>query len=953
MRKQILAIVLSFCMLVMLVPTAVFAADTKTSEAKISQEGNQKSRSYFWESNPYLWPWMTTNFYENMNQLTAELGMKPMQAGKRVQEEKLNQFMEVLQRSPYIFSRLMMYSQGNLAKLLAKLGAIQNPNQTSNQQPSQTPNQPSTGGNSGTTGGGTGTQNPSPSPTPTPDPAPNPNPGPTPSVPPNPGTDPTPPTPQEIQLTLKATAGSWVNGGSFNGGADMYHLTLTTQDMKDVVNLTKGDKVYVWVYDAKTNELLNQKSNFTVGANGNLEGDKIYFPKNGNAVNVYALRTDAELTEKSLQEGFTHAIKASQNEATDYAASSLLYASRTNVTQTRNAVELEFQPLLSKVKVTLKTGDGLKQSDLDNATVKLVNSNTKASVDLKNESMITSVDSKQDITMHKVAGPHIYEALVIPQSLANQSITIDVNGTTYSWSIPEDNNGWSVGSKYTYEVTVKREALSITVSSIGWGTDGASGSGSVGSGSVEMQNDGISLMSSENTNDGNSSVWEENDMFYVKFEGSNDIGTYKIINATAGTVEAVKPVYWPSASEEQTIIAWYDASQSGMIDVSNQTDGLAYVIRAEQKATYNSGSPVSLQFSHQLAKVRVLLDGTQVAQAETVEVMGYTSCTHTQGAVTAGDTQNWFKMKRTTYDNDIECWEACVLPGNIDLTNFIRLNGTTVVNDLSGISETLEGGKMYTIDLTVGEPITDITSVNCKNINDDRGYRVKGSFGQTITVTGGSPTIYLENADIATSDIGIYVKSGKATIHVKGNCKVVSTGERPGIFAEENCTVTITGDSRENKLTVKGGMSSPGIGGYSESVNCGNIKICNVIVCAFGGDRGTSYPGIGGYMYGTITIQNATVYAYGSQMGSPFSTPGIGGLFSIPTIQIEKESMIYAYRGGSFLNCDYIGRSQKTNDINFGSGGYCKSSTIYCYTGNKETLTPDKTVVYDNNGNRQ
>ena len=110
--------------------------------------------------------------------------------------------------------------------------------------------------------------------------------------------------------------------------------------------------------------------------------------------------------------------------------------------------------------------------------------------------------------------------------------------------------------------------------------------------------------------DGMSSVWENGNVFYVKFEGSGDVGTYKITDAAAGTVEAVKPVYWRSASEEQTIIAWYAPQEEGTIDVSNQKDNLVYVLRAEQKATYNSGIPVSLQFSHQLSKVRVYLRGT-------------------------------------------------------------------------------------------------------------------------------------------------------------------------------------------------------------------------------------------------------------------------------------------------------------------------------------------------------
>ena len=55
---------------------------------------------------------------------------------------------------------------------------------------------------------------------------------------------------------------------------------------------------------------------------------------------------------------------------------------------------------------------------------------------------------------------------------------------------------------------------------------------------------------------------------------------------------------------------------------------------------------------------------------------------------------------------------------------------------------------MYTINLTVGEKITDINEGNT-TINDDGHYRLSGGFGNTITVTGGNPTIYLENVNIS------------------------------------------------------------------------------------------------------------------------------------------------------------------------------------------------------------
>ena len=95
-------------------------------------------------------------------------------------------------------------------------------------------------------------------------------------------------------------------------------------------------------------------------------------------------------------------------------------------------------------------------------------------------------------------------------------------------------------------------------------------------------------------------------------------------------------------------------------------------------------------------------------------------------------------MKHTTYADGTECWEANVVPGDITPTNFVRINGqlATVNNDFP---TTLDAANMYTIDLTVGKPVTEITADNCNNISGTDNYIVRDNFEQTITVTGGSP----------------------------------------------------------------------------------------------------------------------------------------------------------------------------------------------------------------------
>ena len=306
----------------------------------------------------------------------------------------------------------------------------------------------------------------------------------------------------------------------------------------------------------------------------------------------------------------------------------------------------------------------------------------------------------------------------------------------------------------------------------------------------------------ENDN-GTGSVWEWNGSEIIGVRLGNETATYTL--NVGPSLTANKQLYWTSTAPA-TVAAWYPTDET--VDLSDQSERLAYMLKAEvPDATYDN--VIALGFKHQLAKVRVVLNGTQASLAQSVEVYGYTTCTNNEGApVTDNAQQGWLKMKHTTYADGTECWEANVVSGNITLDNFIRINGQTAkINE--GFPTTLESAKMYSIDLTVGEPVTEITADNCNNISGTDNYIVRDNFGQTITVTGGSPTIYLENANINV---------GNPTIHVQGTSSIFS-GDGAGIYVAPNNTVTITGDSRDDQLTVRGNNGGSGIGGYVISSN--------------------------------------------------------------------------------------------------------------------------------------
>lgn len=420
----------------------------------------------------------------------------------------------------------------------------------------------------------------------------------------------------------------------------------------------------------------------------------------------------------------------------------------------------------------------------------------------------------------------------------------------------------------------------------------------------------------ENDN-GTGSVWQWDGSEMIGVRLGNETTTYTL-NADK-TLTTDQQLYWTSAAPA-TVTAWYPTDES--VDLSDQSEGLAYMLKAEVPgATYNN--EIALDFKHQLAKVRVVLNDTQASLAQSVEVYGCTTCTNNEGAPIAGDTQGWLKMKHTTYTDGTECWEANVVPATITLDNFVRINGqTATVND--GFPTTLDASTMYTLNLTVGQPITEITPGNVPTISDDGHYRISCTLEEAVTITGGKPTIYLEDAQISVaSGNAIDIQGGNPTIHVKGNDNEVSSNNGAGIYVAGSSTVTITGNSRDDALTTRGGNGGSGIGG--NHATCGNIEISNMTVHAHGSDENADFlsAGIGGSGNngcGTITIDNATISAYGASDGAAgnMSSPGIGGgLYgddkgTYSTITIKNNSQVSVQRGSN--RSDYIGSGGSTNN---------------------------------------
>lgn len=168
------------------------------------------------------------------------------------------------------------------------------------------------------------------------------------------------------------------------------------------------------------------------------------------------------------------------------------------ISTSSSTVDLSFNHLLSKVSLTIKAGDGLTSTDLDNLTVELSGISTEATFDLtKSESEVTTTNSNKKLALATIitkgddSGEITYvssSAIVIPQELNDATIlfSTDSYGT---FSAMLSAKEFKAGKEHTYTATLNRNGIEITEANIdGWG-DGGETTGSANIVDIEYKKD--------------------------------------------------------------------------------------------------------------------------------------------------------------------------------------------------------------------------------------------------------------------------------------------------------------------------------------------------------------------------------------------------------------------------------------------------------------------------------
>ena len=161
-------------------------------------------------------------------------------------------------------------------------------------------------------------------------------------------------------------------------------------------------------------------------------------------------------------------VKADQSQkAGGYQASDLIKGSLSLSFADKDNAEknkIAFTHQTAKLHIVLQAGKGISADELANATVSILN--------------VANVDNGTTVTPCKIDGD--FFALITGQEIAKgtQFIKVTVNGADFFYT-PDKDTSFTGGNQYTYNITVNRTGLLVSVSEIKKWETGNTGEGSV------------------------------------------------------------------------------------------------------------------------------------------------------------------------------------------------------------------------------------------------------------------------------------------------------------------------------------------------------------------------------------------------------------------------------------------------------------------------------------------
>ena len=399
--------------------------------------------------------------------------------------------------------------------------------------------------------------------------------------------------------------------------------------------------------------------------------------------------------------------------------------------------------------------------------------------------------------------------------------------------------------------------------------------------------------------DGTGSKFDAGDPFAVQIDGEGEVGTYTVQDD--GSAEAEIPLYW-SDTGEHTVTAWYPA-KSGILDLGDQSQSLAYLLSGTGTGDYLN--PVTLNFTHALAKVRVTPSDDALGEVQSLQLYAHTQCTYEKGTVVQGSQEGWIEMKPCEYTENgatINCWEANVVPG-YEIKK-LKANGTEE-RDLSA-AITPEEGKFYNITLNKDKGYTDdgqgnytVTSAEglkniAKLVNEEWKLDINITLDNDIDLTG------IDWTPICPDNSKKYTGTFDGGNHTITGLTVTGSNRYAGLFGQIGPGGTVK-NVVLTEVNVTSGTFVGGVAGWSFG---GNIENCSVSG-SVSGSSGSDVGGVVGYQQvGSITGCSSSATVKGTERAGGVVGVTNGGTtlltacYATGNVTVENDGTSNAWVGG-------------------------------------------------------
>mgnify|MGYP000147962230 CR=1 FL=1 len=440
----------------------------------------------------------------------------------------------------------------------------------------------------------------------------------------------------------------------------------------------------------------------------------------------------------------------------------------------------------------------------------------------------------------------------------------------------------------------------------------------------------------------NRSQWSDGDKIFVKMYAEDDpntviaTGEYSYDESTKKFIAVEKKgLYWPEPNKTYNFTGWYYPNNLDNADGKKEYDlkNSTYIMYGEGNGQY--GNPLTMIFSHKLAKVRVKLQNSSTTGELSVSVWGHKKF-KVNGSELSGSSWGLISMKKM----DDGSFEANVVPETYESMEFEihQKNGdeTTVATAKQSTESKLNAGIIYPYTIDIRGNTEWVKEHDLKNkleadITEDiilyytyvpsayaqsaspNTIKVANGVGVTITIRdlkigykSANPSIW--DMDVPVNGPIMTIGEGaKVTLKVKGEENLFYPTEGgAGIEMKNGSSLTIVGDGRENsKLSI---ITQAG----TETKGCPCI--------------GSAYTESGSVELEGITIQDVTLdLTQGGKYGY-YSSAAIGLAHSheqsrnqsCKSIKIENSDVKIVNRGdGACIGTGVLESAGKTRSFSY------------------------------------